>query len=104
MTSTDVVAEQTDEGAQITASEVPVLLWEGQAAMFQRPDGGRVIRYEQDGEEKFIALPAALVPALMMLAENPGALDAIAAGPMGGVAKRMAGKFARQAAAHAAGQ
>jgi hypothetical protein len=76
----------------------PVLLWEGQAAMFAAPDGGRVIRYEQDGEEKFVAIPAELVPALEMLRANPGALLAISQSPFGGMAR----KFVRRATQEAA--
>jgi len=76
----------------------PVLLWEGQAAFYAAPDGGRVIRYEQDGEEKFVAIPAELVPALAMLQANPGALVAISKSPMGGLARRMVGRLARDAA------
>jgi hypothetical protein len=75
----------------------PVLLWEGQAAMFASPDGGRVIRYERDGEEQFVALPAELVPALQMLQANPGALVAISKGPGGAIARRMAQQFAKKA-------
>jgi hypothetical protein len=76
----------------------PVLLWEGQAAMFASPDGGRVIRYQEDGEEKFVALPAELVPGLELLRVNPGALMAIAQGPMGGLARRLVGQVTRKAA------
>ena len=75
----------------------PVPLWEGRAAMFASPDGGRVIRYDQDGEEKFIAIPPELVPALQMLAANPGALVAISQSPMGGMARRMVGTLTRKA-------
>ena len=81
----------------------PVLLWEGQAAMFASPDGGRVIRYDDGGEEKFVAIPAELVPALQMLAANPGALVAISQSPMGGMARRMVGQLSRKAAASAGG-
>ena len=78
----------------------PVLLWEGQAAFFASPDGGRVIRYDQDGEEKFIAIPAVLVPSLEMLAANPGALVAISENRvLGPLAQRMAGQFTRRAEA-----
>jgi hypothetical protein len=80
----------------------PVLLWEGQAAMFASPDGGRVIRYDHDGEEKFVAIPAELVPALAMLAANPGALVAIGNGPLGGMARRMVAQLTRKAEAQAA--
>lgn len=79
----------------------PVLLWEGQAAMFASPDGGRVIRYEENGEEKFVALPAELVPGLEMLQANPAALVQIANGPMGSMARRMVGQLAKKAAAGA---
>jgi|SRR5580693_6779487 hypothetical protein len=77
----------------------PVLLWEGPAAMFAAPDGGRVIRYEQDGEEKFVAIPGELVPALELLRANPGALIAISQSPMGGMARRMVGQLTRKAEA-----
>lgn len=77
----------------------PVLLWEGPAAMFATPDGGRVIRYEEDGEEKFVMLPAELVPGLQLLRANPGALMAIANGPMGGMARRMVGQIGKRAGA-----
>jgi hypothetical protein len=80
----------------------PVLLWEGTAAMFASPDGGRVIRYEQDGAEKFVALPPELVPGLAMLAANPGALVAIGNGPLGGMARRMVAQLTRKAEAQAA--
>jgi hypothetical protein len=83
------VAEETDS---------PVLLWEGQAAMFAAPDGGRVIRYEQDGDDQFVAIPAELVPALEMLRANPGALVAISQSPMGGMARKMIGNITRKAA------
>ena len=76
---------------------VPVLLWEGQAAMFATPDGGRVIRYEENGEDKFVALPAELVPGLEMLRQNPGVLMAIASGPSGGMVRRMVGQMTRKA-------
>jgi hypothetical protein len=79
-------------------TEAPVLLWEGQAAMFASPDGGRVIRYEQDGQDKFVAIPAELVPALEILRANPGALVAISQSPMGGMARKMVGQFTRKAA------
>src|SRR6202453_4382171 len=98
-------------GTETTQADGPVLLWEGQAAMFARPDGGRGLRYEIQEEpraepaERFISLPPELTGPLEMLAANPGALDAIAQGPMGGLAKRMARHFAsKAAAAHAAGQ
>lgn len=77
----------------------PVLLWEGAAAMFAAPDGGRVIRYEQDGQDQFVAIPAELVPALEMLRANPGALIAISQSPMGGMARRMVGQLTRKAEA-----
>jgi hypothetical protein len=80
-----------------TDTQTPVLLWEGQAALFASPDGGRVIRYDQDGQEKFVAIPAELVPALAMLQANPGALTAISQGPLGGVARRMVGQLTRKA-------
>lgn len=83
---------------ETTAPDQPVLLWEGRAAMFAAPDGSRVIRYEVDGEDKFVALPADLVPALEMLASNPSALLAIANSPMGAMARRAAAKFAKTAA------
>jgi hypothetical protein len=82
-----------------TEAPAPELLWEGQAAMYASPDGGRVIRYDHDGEEKFVAIPAELVPSLEMLAANPGALMAIANGPMGGVARKMVRQFSAKAAA-----
>jgi hypothetical protein len=84
----------------VEADGGPELLWEGQAAMFATPDGGRVIRYEENGEDKFVALPAELVPGLEMLRANPGALMAIANGPMGGIARRMVGQVTRKAAAN----
>jgi hypothetical protein len=84
--------EETDGG--------PQLLWEGQAAMFATPDGGRVIRYEENGEDKFVALPAELVPGLEMLRANPGALVAIANSPMGGMARRMVDQMTRKAGAN----
>jgi len=79
------------QGTETSEAETaePVLLWEGQAAFFARPDGGRVIRYEVDGQDRFVSLPAELVPALEMLAANPAALDHISRSPMGGVARRM---------------
>jgi hypothetical protein len=78
----------------------PVLLWEGQAAMFASPGGGRVIRYDHDGEEKFVAIPAELVPALEMLRANPGALVAISQNKvLGPMAQQMATRFARKAEA-----
>ena len=87
----------TDMAVEVTETDVPVPLWEGQAAIFATPDGGRIIRYYLPGEEKFIAIPRELVPSLEMLAANPGALMAISLGPMGGVARRMAGQFMRRA-------
>ena len=81
-----------------TEAPVPVLLWEGQAAMFAAPDGSRVIRYEQDGQEQFVAIPGELVPALEMLKANPGALVAISQSAMGGMARRMVGKLTEKAA------
>ena len=81
-------------------TEAPVLLWEGHAAMFASPDGGRVIRYEQDGEEKFVALPAELVPGLAMLQADPDVLMRISQGAMGGMARRMVGQLSRKAAAN----
>lgn len=85
-----------ETAGQDTAPPVP--LWEGAAALFESPDGGRVIRYEMPGgEEKFIAIPRELVPSLEMLAANPGALMAISQGPMGGMARRMVGQFAKRA-------
>jgi hypothetical protein len=90
-TETSETAPETNGG--------PVLLWEGTAAFFAAPDGGRVIRYDQDGEEKFIAIPAELVPALQMLAANPGALVAISQSPMGGIARRMVGRLTERAVA-----
>jgi hypothetical protein len=78
----------------------PVLLWEGTAAMFASPGGGRVIRYDHDGEEKFVAIPAELVPALEMLRANPGALVAISQSPMGGLARRMVGQLTKKAEVH----
>ena len=81
-------------------TEAPVLLWEGQAAMFASPDGGRVIRYDDQGEEKFVAIPPELVPALEMLAANPGALVAISKSPMGGMARRMVRGLTEKAAAN----
>jgi hypothetical protein len=81
-----------------TDNRTAVLLWEGTAALFASPDGGRVIRYEQDGEEQFVAIPPELVPALEMLRANPGALVAISQSPMGGVARKMVGQFTRKAA------
>jgi hypothetical protein len=92
------MAAETDSGPE-TQTDGPVLLWEGQAAMFASPDGGRVIRYEENGQEKFVALPAELVPGLEMLRANPGALIAIANGPMGGMARRMVGTMTKKAAA-----
>jgi hypothetical protein len=93
----------TTNEAATEQAETPVLLWEGQAAFFASPDGGRVIRYDQDGEEKFVAIPAELVPALEMLAANPGALVAISQSPMGGVARRMVGTLTKRAEAAANG-
>jgi hypothetical protein len=80
-----------------TEAPVPVLLWEGQAAMFAAPDGGRVIRYEDEAGEQFVAIPAELVPALEMLKANPGALVAISQSAMGGMARRMVGKLTEKA-------
>ena len=65
--------------------------------MFATPDGGRVIRYEENGEDKFVALPADFVPGLEMLRTNPGALMAIANGPLGGMARRAAGQLMKKA-------
>lgn len=76
----------------------PALLWEGRAAMFAGPDGSRVIRYEVDGRDEFVALPASLVPALEMLRANPAALLNIENSPMGAMARRAAARFAKQAA------
>lgn len=78
-------------------TEGPVLLWEGTAAFFARPDGGRVIRYDQDGEEKFVAIPPELVPGLEMLRANPGVLDSIGQSAVGGMARRMVGQLTRKA-------
>jgi hypothetical protein len=81
-----------------TEAPVPELLWEGQAAMFAAPDGGRVIRYDDaDGGEQFVAIPAELVPALEMLRANPGALVAISQSAMGGMARRMVGQLTKKA-------
>jgi hypothetical protein len=77
----------------------PVPLWEGPAAMFATPEGGRVIRYQIGGKEEFLAIPAELVPALEMLRANPQALQQIANSPMGAVARRMAAKAAKGAGA-----
>jgi len=85
---------------EISEAPAPVLLWEGQAAMYAAPDGGRVIRYDLDGEEKFVAIPAELVPALNMLAANPAALVNISRSPVGGMARRMVRKVTEQAAAN----
>jgi hypothetical protein len=85
---------------EISEAPAPVLLWEGQAAMYAAPDGGRVIRYEHEGEEKFVAIPAELVPALNMLAANPAALINISRSPVGGMARRMVRKVTEQAAAN----
>jgi hypothetical protein len=71
----------------------PPLLWEGFAAMFATPDGGRVIRYEQNGEEKFIGIPAELVPALGILSENPGVLMNISRGPLGAMMRKRVRKM-----------
>jgi hypothetical protein len=79
----------------------PVLLWEGQAALYASPDGGRVIRYGQQGEERFVAIPAELVPAMEMLRANPAALVAISQSPMGGMARRLVGQLTRRAEAQA---
>jgi hypothetical protein len=76
----------------------PVLLWEGQAAMFAAPDGGRVIRYDDAGGEQFVAIPAELVPALEMLRANPGALVAISQSAAGGLARKMVGQLTKKAA------
>jgi hypothetical protein len=97
--------ETGQTGAEPSAADelAATPLWEGQAALFATPDGGRVIRYEQDGEEKFVALPAELVPGLQLLQENPGALMAIANGPMGGLARKMVAKATEKAAASAGG-
>jgi hypothetical protein len=84
-------------------TDIPVLLWEGRAALFAAPDGGRVIRYETGDGEQFVAIPAELVPALEMLRANPGALVAISQSPMGGMARKMVGQFTRKAAANGAG-
>ena len=84
-----------------TEAPAPVLLWEGQAAMYASPDGGRVIRYDHDGEERFCAIPPELVPALMMLQANPGALVAISKSPVGGMARRMVRRVTAEAAASA---
>lgn len=76
---------------------VPELLWEGKAAMFAAPDGGRIIRYDDaDGGEQFVAIPAELVPALEMLRANPGALVAISQSAMGGMARRMVGQLTKK--------
>jgi len=84
---------------EATETPTPVLLWEGQAAMFASPDGGRVIRYEAEGTERFVAIPPELVPALAMLSANPGALTAISKSPMGGIARRMVKQVTAKAAA-----
>lgn len=88
-----------EAGIETEATDgAPELLWEGQAALFATPDGGRVIRYQENGEDKFVALPAELVPGLEMLRANPGALMAIANGPMGGMARRMVSSMIGRAA------
>lgn len=93
------------ETAGIEQAETPAgprLLWEGQAAMFASPDGGRVIRYDDHGEDRFVAIPPELVPAMEMLRANPGALVAISQSPLGGMARRMVGQVTRKAEAQAA--
>lgn len=90
--------EETGGAAPTAADELAAVpLWEGPAALFGTPDGGRVIRYEQDGQDQFVAIPAELVPALEMLRANPGALIAISQSPMGGMARRMVGQLTRKA-------
>ena len=84
---------------EATETQAPTLLWEGQAAMYASPDGGRVIRYNHADEEKFVAIPPELVPALAMLSANPGALTAISKSPMGGIARRMVKQVTAKAAA-----
>jgi hypothetical protein len=68
--------------------------------MYAAPDGGRVIRYDLDGEEKFVAIPAELVPALNMLAANPAALVNISQSRVGGMARRMVRQVTEKAAAN----
>lgn len=92
----------SEMAVETTQAEGPVLLWEGQAALFASPDGGRVIRYDEGGEEKFVAIPAELVPAMEMLRANPGALVAISQSPVGGMARRLVGQVTRKAEAQAA--
>ncbi len=85
----------------------PVLVAEGRFALFEAPDGGRVIRYTvmigddsstddgmAYGPEEFLALPAELVPALEMLRANPSVLLNIASSPAGALARRMAKRMA----------
>ena len=90
-----------DEKTLVSRETVPdpVLLWEGPAAMFAAPDGGRVVRYEQDGQDQFVAIPAELVPALEMLRANPGALVAISQSATGAMARRLIGQMTRKAEA-----
>lgn len=88
------------EQAETPAAPVP--LWEGQAALFASPDGGRVIRYDDHGEDRFVAIPPELVPAMELLRANPGALVAISQSPVGGMARRLVGQVTRKAEAAAA--
>lgn len=87
----------------------PVLIAEGEFALFQAEGGARVIRYQNRGEdgelgpEKFVAIPAEIVPALEALAANPDALMRISTGPMGAMARRMASRAASQLAGGADG-
>jgi len=83
---------------EASEAPAPVLLWKGQAAMFASPDGGRIIWYDQDGEDKHVAIPAELVPALEMLRANPAALLNISNSPLGGMARRFVRKATEAAA------
>ena len=84
----------------LPAGSGPVLVATGKFALFEAPDGGRVIRYVVEispgeyGPEEFLALPAELVPALEMLRANPSVLLNIASSPAGAIARRMARKMA----------
>jgi hypothetical protein len=79
-----------------TETDIPVLpepLWSGPASIYELPDGGRLIVYEEGGEDHWVPVPAELVPALEMLRVNPLALKEISESAMGGVARRMIGKM-----------
>jgi hypothetical protein len=83
------------EVAEVQAG-APELVSHGVYALYRRPDGGLVISYRPEGThaDLHLPIPAKLAPALDMLRQNPGALESVAASPMGRVAEGLARRMA----------